>query len=71
MYLANYKRYLNKNLSIGLYVDFNIGDLEYSFIELDEVAGGPNGEPTYLDAETLKINYDSYSIGGNVNIMLW
>ncbi len=66
-----YKRYLNKNLSLGVYFDYNIGDLEYSVVELDDLTGGPNGEPTYLGAVPVKINYDSYAIGANVNIMLW
>ncbi len=64
-----YKRYISKNLSIGVYADYNIGDLEYSVVELDEILA--NGEPTYLGAVPLKINYDSYAIGANVNIMLW
>ncbi len=63
-----YKRVLSKNLSIGLYVDYNIGDLEYSVVELDQLI---NGVPTYLAAVPLKINYDSYAIGTNLNIMLW
>ncbi len=50
-------------------MDYNIGDLEYSVVELDEILA--NGEPTYLGAVPLKINYDSYAIGANVNIMLW
>ncbi len=66
-----YKRYVNKNISLGVYFDYNIGDLEYSVIELDDLTGGPNGEPTYLGAVPLKVNYDSYAIGANVNIMLW
>ncbi len=60
---------ISKNLSVGLYVDYNIGDLEYSVIELDELL--PSGEATYLAAVPLKINYDSYAIGTNLNIMLW
>ncbi len=64
-----YKRLISKNLSVGLYVDYNIGDLEYSVIELDQIL--PSGEPTYLGAMPLKINYDSYAIGGSVNVMLW
>ena len=64
-----YKRLISKNLSVGLYVDYNIGDLEYSVIELDEIL--PSGEATYLGAVPLKVNYDSYAIGGSVNIMLW
>jgi len=66
-----YKRFVNKNLSLGVYFDYNIGDLEYSVVELDDLTGGPNGEPTYLGAVPLKVNYDSYAIGANVNIMLW
>jgi hypothetical protein len=64
-----YKRLISQYLSVGLYVDFNIGDIEYSVVELDQII--PDGEPTYLDPVSLKIKYDSYSIGGSVNIMLW
>ena len=63
-----YKRYLNKNLSLGVYLDYNIGDLEYSVIELDELN---DGVPSYLDPVSVKTKYDSYAIGANVNIMLW
>ena len=63
-----YKRYLNKNISLGVYLDYNIGDLEYSVIELDELN---NGVPSYLDPVSVKTKYDSYAIGANVNIMLW
>jgi hypothetical protein len=66
-----YKRYVNKNISLGVYFDYNIGDLEYSVVELDDLTGGPNGEPTYLDPVSIKTKYDSYAIGTNINIMLW
>ena len=55
-----YKRYVNKNLSIGVYADYNIGDLEYSVIELDELI---SGVPSYLPAVPLKLNYNSWAIG--------
>ena len=64
-----YKRLISKDLSLGLYIDYNIGDLEYSIVELDQIL--PSGEATYLDPVPFKTNYDSYSIGGSVNIMLW
>lgn len=66
-----YKRYLNKNLSVGVYADFNIGDLEYSWSQLDFDDFIDNGNSDLIPQNPIKINYDSYAIGGNVNIMLW
>ncbi len=64
----SFNRVLSKNLSIGVYADYNIGDLTYSVVELDQLT---NGVPSYLPEQTLKIKYDSYAIGANLNIMLW
>ncbi|MBU2950224.1 phosphatase PAP2 family protein [Tamlana agarivorans] len=63
-----YKRVLNKNLSVGLYADYNIGDLKYNVVEMDDFN---NGAPTYLPQEAHKVNYDSYAFGVNVDVMLW
>ena len=66
-----YNRYLNKNLSVGLYIDFNFGDLEYSWSEMNFDDFIASGNTDLIPQAPLKINYDSYAIGGNVNIMLW
>ena len=63
-----YKRVISKNLSVGLYTDFNWADLKYGVTYMDEFN---NGDPTYLPKQNKTAKYDSYSIGANLNIMLW
>lgn len=63
-----YRRVLNKNLSIGAYFDYNIADLKYGVTYMEAFN---NGNPTYFPKENKTTNYDSYSFGANVNIMLW
>jgi len=65
---AYYRRVLNKNLSIGAYFDYNIADLNYGVTYMEDFN---NGNPTYFPKENKTTNYDSYSFGANVNIMLW
>lgn len=65
---AYYRRVLSKNLSIGAYFDYNIADLSYGVTYMEDFN---NGDPTYFPKEDKTTNYDSYSIGANLNIMLW
>lgn len=63
-----YKRVLSKNLSLSFYADYNIADAKYDLTYIDRFE---NGEPIYTDKETYITNYDSYSIGASINVMLW
>ncbi len=63
-----YKRVLSKSLSLSFFADLNIADAKYNFTYIDKIE---NGEPIYTDNETFTTNYDSYSIGGSINVMLW
>ena len=63
-----YKRGLSKNLSIGIYADYNWADLKFDRTIMDEFN---NGAPTYFPKEARTINYDSYAIGANLDVMLW
>jgi membrane-associated phospholipid phosphatase len=63
-----FNRVISKNLSIGIFADYNVADLKYGVTVMDEFN---NGAPTYLPQEFKTIKYDSYAIGGNLNIMLW
>ncbi|MCO4821997.1 MAG: phosphatase PAP2 family protein [Flavobacteriaceae bacterium] len=63
-----YRRVLNKNLSIGAYFDYNIADLKYDVTYIDVL---DEGIPTYVTEKNQSVNYDSYALGVNVNILLW
>ena len=63
-----YKRIISKNLSIGAFADYNWADAKYGVTYMDDFN---NGNPTYFPKENKTTNYDSYSFGANVNIMLW
>ena len=63
-----YKRVLSKSLSLGFYADFNAADSTYDLTYIDTFE---DGEPIYTDVETYTTNWDSYSIGANINVMLW
>ena len=63
-----YKRVLSKSLSLGFYADFNGADSTYDLTYIDRFE---DGEPIYTDVETYTTNWDSYSIGANLNVMLW
>ena len=63
-----YKRVLSKNLSLSFYADLNVADSKYDLTYIDRFE---NGEPIYTDIETFTTNYDSYSIGASINVMLW
>ncbi|WP_298533255.1 phosphatase PAP2 family protein [uncultured Algibacter sp.] len=63
-----YKRVISKNLSLGAFFDYNWADLKYDVTYMDDFN---NGAPTYFPKESKTTNYDSYSFGANVNIMLW
>ncbi len=66
-----YKRVLSKNLSMGVYADYNIGDLEYSWAQMDFDEFIANGDSALIAQDPLKVKYDSYAIGINLNVMLW
>ncbi len=59
---------LSKNLTIGVYADYNWADLKYEVTVMDQFN---NGAPIYAPKESKTTNYDSYAIGANLNIMLW
>ena len=63
-----YKRVLSKNLSLSFYADYNDADSKYDLTYIDRFE---NGEPVYTDDETFTTNWDSYSIGASINVMLW
>ncbi|MEJ2113656.1 MAG: phosphatase PAP2 family protein [Flavobacteriaceae bacterium] len=63
-----YKRVISKNLSMGLFADYNWADLKYGVTYMDEFN---NGEPTYFPKQDKVANYDSFAVGANLNIMLW
>lgn len=63
-----YKRMISKNLSLGIYADYNWADLKYDVTVMDDFN---NGFPTYFPKEKTTTNYDSYAIGVNINVMLW
>ncbi|WP_282123574.1 phosphatase PAP2 family protein [Algibacter mikhailovii] len=63
-----YRRVLNKNLSVGAYFDYAWADLKYDVTYMDDFN---NGNPIYFPKESKTTNYDSYSFGANVSIMLW
>lgn len=64
-----YKRVLSNNISMSLYADYNNADLKYGvkYIEMID----DNGIPTYSPINNKTINWDSYSAGMSVNLMLW
>ncbi|TNJ41246.1 phosphatase PAP2 family protein [Tamlana fucoidanivorans] len=63
-----YKRVLSKNLSIGLYADYNWADLKYKVTYMNAFN---NGEPTYFPKQDKTATYDSFALGANLNVMLW
>ena len=65
----HYRRILNDNLALRLFFDYNVGNSDYSvkYLEYIDEAGTPVYSPTYDKSS----NYDSYSIGLSVDIMLW
>lgn len=63
-----YNRILNNNLSVSIYVDYNNADNKYDVTYIESFE---NGEPFYSPIETKISNWDSYSIGGIFNVMLW
>ena len=65
---AYYKRVLSKSLSLSFYADYNIADSKYDLTYIDRFE---NGEPVYTDIETFTANWDSYSMGASINVMLW
>lgn len=63
-----YKRILNDNLSINAYFDYSIGDINYDTTHIDSIE---DGVPIYAPVENKTANWNSYSIGASLNIMLW
>ncbi len=63
-----YKRILSKDLSMGFYFDYRIGDIKYDQRALT------NDNPTmpvYENMADLSTNWDSWSIGMSLNVLLW
>lgn len=63
-----YKRVLNKNVSLSIYADYNDAESTYDLTYIDRFE---NGVPIYTPKETRTTNWDSYSFGTSINVMLW
>lgn len=67
---VQYTRVLNDNMAMKFYVDYNNADLKYSVSYLDPESID-NGPLIYSPRVNKITNWDSYSFGISVDIMLW
>ncbi len=63
-----YKRVVSDNISLSVYFDYNNANSKYDLTYLDRIE---NGTPIYAPTETSVTNWNSYSVGASLNIMLW
>ena len=63
-----YKRLISKITALGIYGHYTNSDLEFDQNLLDRFE---NGEPVYVTGDRLSKNFNSYSIGFSLSVMLW
>ena len=63
-----YKRIVSDNISLNVFFDYNNAESKYDLTYLDRFE---NGTPIYAPTETSVTNWNSYSVGAGLNIMLW
>ncbi|MGB5173080.1 MAG: hypothetical protein WBN69_16750, partial [Eudoraea sp.] len=63
-----YKRIVSDNISLSVYFDYNNADSKYDLTYLDRFE---NGNPIYAPTVTDVTNWNSYSVGASLNVMLW
>ena len=63
-----YKRLISKITALGVYGHYTNSDLEFDQKIVDN---WQDGEPIYVKGERLTKNFNSYSIGLSLSVMLW
>jgi hypothetical protein len=62
-----YKRLVSKQLSLGIYADYNASNLDGEYLLLEDIV---NDVPQYTTGQYTD-KFDSYSIGVTAEVMLW
>ena len=62
-----YKRLVSKQLSLGVYADYNASNLDGEYLLLEDIV---NDVPQYTTGQYTD-KFDSYSIGVTAEVMLW